>query len=99
MQGWSATSHWTGVRLTDLMAELGPRPEGARYIPADSSGLAQEMSDNRPREPFYVPSALATSDEEESIVAYARQDRNSDTYLLEPSPPRLEPPQRYHPAQ
>src|SRR5699024_312113 len=31
MQGWSATSKWTGVRLQEVLESLGPRPEGARY--------------------------------------------------------------------
>lgn len=54
MQGWSATSRWGGVRLRDLLAHIGPRPEGANYVMVTSHGLAQEMIDHRPREPFYA---------------------------------------------
>lgn len=90
MQGWSATSRWTGVRLTDLMAELGPRPEGARYILAESYGLAQKMYDNRPREPFYAAFDLDTMAEEESILAYERNGHDIEDYLGAPARLRVE---------
>jgi DMSO/TMAO reductase YedYZ molybdopterin-dependent catalytic subunit len=90
MQGWSATSRWTGVRLTDLMAVLGPRPEGARYLMAESYGLAQKMFDNRPREPFYAAIDLDTMAEEESILAYERNGHPVDLHLGGPARLRVE---------
>ncbi|MDP9823052.1 molybdopterin-dependent oxidoreductase [Nocardioides massiliensis] len=90
MQGWSATSRWTGVRLTDLMSVLGPRPEGARYLLAESYGLAQKMYDNRPREPFYAAIDLDTMEEEESIMAYERNGHEIEDYLGAPARLRVE---------
>lgn len=90
MQGWSATSRWTGVRLTDLMAVLGPRPDGARYLLAESYGLAQKMYDNRPREPFYACIDLDTMAEEESILAYERNGHPIEDYLGAPARLRVE---------
>lgn len=90
MQGWSATSEWAGVRLTDLMAILGPRPEGARYLLAESYGLAQKMYDNRPREPFYAAIDLETMEEEESILAFERNGKPLDDHLGAPARLRVE---------
>ena len=90
MQGWSATSRWTGVRLTDVMAILGPRPEGARYVLAESYGLAQKMFDNRPREPFYAAIDLDTMAEEETILAYERNGHPVDIHLGGPARMRVE---------
>lgn len=90
MQGWSATSRWTGVRLTDLMEQIGPRPEGARYLLAESYGLAQKMYDNRPREPFYAAIDLDTMAEEESILAYERNGHELEDYLGAPARLRVE---------
>ena len=90
MQGWSATSRWTGVRLTDLMDVIGPRPEGARYLLAESYGLAQKMIDNRPREPFYAAIDLDTMAEEESILAYERNGHPVDLHLGGPARIRVE---------
>lgn len=90
MQGWSATSRWTGARLTDVMDVLGPRPEGARYLMVESYGLAQKMYDNRPREPFYSTIDLETMAEEESILAYERNGRPLDDHLGAPARMRVE---------
>jgi DMSO/TMAO reductase YedYZ molybdopterin-dependent catalytic subunit len=90
MQGWSATSRWTGVRLTDVMAVIGPRPEGARYVLAESYGLAQKMFDNRPREPFYAAIDLDTMAEEETILAYERNGHPVDIHLGGPARMRVE---------
>lgn len=90
MQGWSATSRWTGVRLRDLMGLLGPRPEGANYILIDSYGLAQKMYDNRPREPFYAAIDLETADEDDTILAYERNGEPLDLYLGAPARLRVE---------
>lgn len=90
MQGWSATSRWTGVKLSDLMTVLGPRPEGARYLLARSYGLAQKMYDNRPRELFYAVIDLETADEDESILAYERNGHELEDYLGAPARVRVE---------
>lgn len=90
MQGWSATSRWTGVRLSDLLAELGPRPEGANYVLVDSYGLAQKMIDNRPREPFYAAFDLETAAEDDSILAYERNGEPLELYLGAPARVRVE---------
>ncbi|WP_235738299.1 molybdopterin-dependent oxidoreductase [Nocardioides alcanivorans] len=90
MQGWSATSRWTGVRLTDLMDQLGPRPEGAHYLLTESYGLAQKMIDNRPREPFYAAIDLDTMAEEETIMAYERNGEDLEDHLGAPARLRVE---------
>lgn len=90
MQGWSATSRWTGVRLRDLLALLGERPEGARYVLVESYGLAQKMIDNRPREPFYATFDVATALEDDSILAYERNGEPLDLYLGAPARVRVE---------
>jgi DMSO/TMAO reductase YedYZ molybdopterin-dependent catalytic subunit len=90
MQGWSATSRWSGVRLRDLMALLGPRPEGAEYVLVDSYGLAQKMIDNRPREPFYSVLDLETAAEDDTILAIARNGEPLDLHLGAPARMRVE---------
>ena len=90
MQGWSATSRWTGVRLRDLLDLLGPKPEGARYVLIDSYGLAQKMYDNRPREPFYSVLDLDTALEDDTILAYERNGEPLDLYLGAPVRMRVE---------
>src|SRR5699024_5333891 len=69
MQGWSATSKWAGTHLKDILALLGPKPESANYVMITSHGLAQEMIDHRPREPFYAVIDLATLDEEDTVLS------------------------------
>ncbi|NLE96823.1 MAG: molybdopterin-dependent oxidoreductase [Propionibacterium sp.] len=90
MQGWSATSRWTGVKLKDLMPVIGERPEGARYLLVDSYGLAQKMYDNRPREPFYAVIDLATYDEDDTILAYERNGEPLEAHLGAPARLRVE---------
>lgn len=90
MQGWSATSRWTGVRLTDLMALIGEKPAEAKYLMVESYGLAQKMYDNRPREPFYAVIDLETMGEEESILAYERNGHMVDEHLGGPVRVRVE---------
>lgn len=90
MQGWSATSRWTGVRLTDLLDLIGPRPEGANYVLIDSYGLAQKMIDNRPREPFYSVIDLETLNEDGTILAYERNGHPLDIHLGGPARVRAE---------
>ncbi|HLS45284.1 MAG TPA: molybdopterin-dependent oxidoreductase [Ornithinicoccus sp.] len=87
MQGWSATSRWTGVRLADL---LGERPEGANYVIVESYGLAQKMIDNRPREPFYAAIDLETVGEQDTILAYERNGHEIEEYLGGPVRLRVE---------
>ncbi|MBF0722058.1 molybdopterin-dependent oxidoreductase [Sanguibacter inulinus] len=90
MQGWSATSRWTGVRLAEVLDLLGPRPEGARYVMITSHGLAQEMWDHRPREPFYTVLDLKMVAEADTILAYERNDRPLDIHLGAPLRLRVE---------
>ncbi|WP_246180104.1 molybdopterin-dependent oxidoreductase, partial [Kocuria coralli] len=90
MQGWSATSKWAGVKLTDVLDLLGPRPEGANYVMITSHGLAQEMWDHRPREPFYTVLDLKMLDEDNTILAYERNDRPLDIHLGAPLRLRVE---------
>ncbi|WP_209324951.1 molybdopterin-dependent oxidoreductase [Brevibacterium renqingii] len=90
MQGWSATSRWTGARLIDLMDLLGPRPDGARYLLVESYGLAQKMYDNRPREPFYAAIDLDSTAEEETIMAYERNGHPLEDHLGAPARLRVE---------
>jgi DMSO/TMAO reductase YedYZ molybdopterin-dependent catalytic subunit len=90
MQGWSATSRWTGVRLRDLLEVLGPQPEGAHYVLIDSYGLAQKMYDNRPREPFYAVLGLDTVYEDDTILAYERNGTPLETHLGAPARLRVE---------
>ncbi|WP_040162063.1 molybdopterin-dependent oxidoreductase [Mobilicoccus massiliensis] len=90
MQGWSATSRWTGVRLRDLLALLGPKPEDAQYVLVDSHGLAQKMYDNRPREPFYACFDLDTAFEDDTILAYERNGHPIENHLGAPARIRVE---------
>lgn len=90
MQGWSATSRWGGVRLQDVLDVLGPRPEGANYVMFTSHGLAQEMFDHRPREPFYAVLDLDMVEEEDTILAYERNDRPLESHLGAPLRLRVE---------
>ncbi|AGS34145.1 oxidoreductase molybdopterin binding protein [Corynebacterium maris DSM 45190] len=90
MQGWSATSRWTGVRLRDLLELLGPKPADAQYLLVDSYGLAQKMYDNRPREPFYAVIDLETAYEDDTIVAYERNGHPLETHLGAPARLRVE---------
>lgn len=90
MQGWSATSEWSGVRLTELLALLGPRPEGANYVMVESYGLAQKMIDNRPREPFYSAFDLETMNEKDTILAIDRNGEPLDIHLGAPARMRVE---------
>lgn len=90
MQGWSATSRWTGVKLSDVLAVLGPKPAEAQYVLIDSHGLAQKMYDNRPREPFYSVIDLDTLGEETTILAYERNGRPLDLHLGAPARLRVE---------
>ncbi len=90
MQGWSATSRWGGVRLRDVLDVLGPRPEGANYVMVTSHGLAQEMFDHRPREPFYAVLDLGMVDEDDTILAYERNGRALDIHLGAPLRLRVE---------
>lgn len=73
MQGWTGIAKWTGVRLRDVLALVEPT-EGAEYVMVESFGLAQSMHDGRPLEPYYtcLPRDLAMEDE--TVLAWARND-------------------------
>ncbi|HIW45392.1 MAG TPA: molybdopterin-dependent oxidoreductase [Candidatus Yaniella excrementigallinarum] len=90
MQGWTATSKWAGVKLQDVLALLGPRPEHANYVLIESHGLAQVMYDNRPREPFYAVIPLRDVYEDDTILAYERNDKPLDDHLGAPLRLRVE---------
>ena len=90
MQGWSATSKWGGVKLSDLMETLGPRPEGANYVLITSHGLAQKMYMNKPREPFYAVLDLDMAYEDDTILAYERNDNPLEVHLGAPLRLRVE---------
>lgn len=90
MQGWSATSRWAGVRLRDVLDLLGPRPEGANFVMLTSHGLAQEMYDHRPREPFYSVLDLGMIDEPNTILAYERNGQLLENHLGAPLRLRME---------
>lgn len=90
MQGWSATAKWGGVRLRDVLVLLGPRPEGANYVMVTSHGLAQEMYDHRTREPFYAVLSLDMVEEDDTILAYERNDHPLDIHLGAPLRLRVE---------
>lgn len=90
MQGWSATSRWSGVKLSDLMAVLGPKPDGANFVLVESYGLAQKMVDNRPREPFYAAYDLRTLSEDDTVLALERNGGPIELYLGAPARMRVE---------
>lgn len=90
MQGWSATSKWGGVRLRDLLEELGPRPADGNYVMITSHGLAQEMWDHRPREPFYTVLDMSMIYEDDTILAYERNGNPLETHLGAPLRLRVE---------
>ena len=90
MQGWSATSKWAGTHLKDILALLGPKPESANYVMITSHGLAQEMIDHRPREPFYAVIDLATLDEEDTVLSYERNGNPLEVHLGAPARLRVE---------
>ena len=90
MQGWSATSRWTGARLEDILALLGPRPATAKYVMITSHGLAQEMIDHRPREPFYAVIDLETLHEDDTVLTYSRNGQPLESHLGAPARLRVE---------
>ncbi|WP_326548644.1 molybdopterin-dependent oxidoreductase [Mycolicibacterium sp. ND9-15] len=90
MQGWTATSKWGGVRLRDVLDLLGPRPQDANYVMVTSHGLAQEMFDHRPREPFYTALSLDMVEEDDTILAYERNGRPLELHLGAPLRLRVE---------
>src|SRR5690625_7261237 len=56
----------------------------------ESHGLAQEMVDNRPREPFYAVIPLRDVYQDDTILAYARNGRPLDDHLGAPLRLRVE---------
>lgn len=90
MQGWSATSKWGGVHVKEVLDLLGPRPKDANYVMIESHGLAQEMYDHRPREPFYTVLDLEMLAESDTILAYERNDKPLEIHLGAPLRLRVE---------
>ena len=90
MQGWTATAKWCGVRLRDVLDLLGPQPENANYAMITSYGLTQEMYDHRPREPFYSVLDLDMIADDDTILAYERNNHPLDIHLGAPLRLRVE---------
>ena len=90
MQGWTATAKWGGVKLREVMDLLGPRPENGNYVMITSYGLAQEMYDHRPREPFYSVLDPEMVAEDDTILAFERNGHPLDVHLGAPLRLRVE---------
>lgn len=73
MQGWTGIAKWTGIRLSDVLAQVEPR-EDAHYVMVESFGLAQSMHDGRPLEPYYTVLTKQMAMEDETILAWAMND-------------------------
>lgn len=74
MQGWTGIAKWTGVRVADLLAEAGPIDPEGQWVMFESFGQAQHMHDGRPVEPYYTCLPLSMALEEDTILAWARND-------------------------
>ncbi len=70
MQSWTGIAKWKGPKVMDLMKLAGPPPADAKYLLVTSFGLAQNMHDDRPLEPFYTCVPIADCQEEDSIFAW-----------------------------
>lgn len=73
MQGWTGIAKWGGVRLSDVLALVEPKPN-ARYVKLTSYGLAQHMHDDRPLEPYYSCLPREVVEEDETILAFDMND-------------------------
>ena len=54
MQGWTGIAKWTGIRVRDLLAQVGQIDPEAGWVMFESFGMAQHMHDGRPVEPYYT---------------------------------------------
>jgi len=58
IEGWSIVVHWTGARLTDLMARLPP-PRGTRYVAMETPGRG-----------YYVGLDMESAMHPQTLLAY-----------------------------
>jgi DMSO/TMAO reductase YedYZ molybdopterin-dependent catalytic subunit/thiosulfate reductase cytochrome b subunit len=69
MQGWTGIAKWSGVPLRDVLAQVEPLDD-ANYVMVESFGLAQQMADGRPLEPYYTVLTKQMAMEDETILAW-----------------------------
>ena len=62
IEGWSIIVHWTGARLSDLMAKLPP-PRGTRYVAMES-----------PNRGYYVGLDMQSAMHPQTLLAYGLND-------------------------
>lgn len=74
MQGWTGIVKWTGVRVSDLLAQAGQIDPEGQWVMFESFGKAQHMHDGRPVEPYYTCLPLSLALEEDTILAWGRND-------------------------
>lgn len=89
MQGWTGIAKWTGVRLRDVLALVEPTSD-ARYVLIESFGTAQTMHDGRPVEPYYTCIPKDVAEEDETILAWARNDAPLSDHFGAPLRLRIE---------
>lgn len=75
MQSWTGIAKWKGPKVMDLMNLAGPPPADAKYLMVTSFGLAQDMHDGRPLEPFYSCIPIEHCYEDDSIFAWSMNDK------------------------
>ena len=74
MQGWTGIAKWTGIRVRDLLEQVGQVEPEAGWVMFESFGMAQHMHDGRPVEPYYTCLSLDMALEDDTILAWARND-------------------------
>ena len=74
MQGWTGIAKWTGIRVRDLLAQVGQIDPEAGWVMFESFGMAQNMHDGRPVEPYYTCLPLDMALEDDTILAWGRND-------------------------
>ena len=74
MQGWTGIAKWTGIRVRDLLGQVGDIAPEAGWVMFESFGMAQHMHDGRPVEPYYTCLPLTMAMEDDTLLAWARND-------------------------
>jgi len=74
MQGWTGIAKWTGIRVRDLLGQVGQIDPEAEWVMFESFGMAQHMHDGRPVEPYYTCLPLDMALEDDTILAWDRND-------------------------
>lgn len=64
IQGWTGIAAWTGVRVSDLLARVQPKPE-ARYV------VFWSYSCDHSGQPFYETLSLEQARHPQTVLAYA----------------------------